>query len=302
MTTSSPIPAVRDDDPEDVSWALSTSATQWARGDRVEALKWLRRAAEAASEAEKDSRALELAKAAADLSTPSMPPPSRPPPAVTPKAPPAAPSSRTIVAAMPKPAPSKPPPAAPSKPPQPTVKATPQAKKTITKPPPAAGRSADETSKRGAVKAKPEMRPRAPLPDEKTDTHIMTEVTRLDAKPPQHATSEDLSTAAESWPTESMGGEELDSLHATGANDASSEIYGTQRTRIGQPAYRPSDPPPGQNVEFRASQAVHVILWRDADGQLRVAPRGTSVSAVTIEALLVAPSSDVDLLAWLSPT
>ncbi|HEX4514663.1 MAG TPA: hypothetical protein VH054_14035 [Polyangiaceae bacterium] len=279
MTTSSPIPVVRDDDPEDVSWALSTAATQWARGDRIEALKWLRRAAEAASEAENDTRALEIAKAAADLSTPSMPPPSRPAPAFTPKVPPAA-ESRTMVA---------PKPVAP-KPPQPTMKATPLAKKASSKPP--VNKAPDETSKRGAVKAKPEMRPRAPLPDEKTDTHIMTEVTRLDARAPEHTPVPDV----ESWPTESMGSEELDSLHA------SEQVYGTERTRIGQPAYRPSDPPPGQAVEFRASQAVHVILWRDGDGRLRVAPRGTNVSAVTIEALLVAPSSDVDLLAWLAPT
>ena len=292
MTTSSPIPAVRDDDPEDVSWALSTAATQWARGDRIEALKWLRRAAEAASEAEKDSRALELAKAAADLTTPSMPPPSMPPPmppasrpapVVTPKAPPAAPSSRPVAMA-PKPAPSKPAPQ-PPKPSQPTKKASMK--------PPAAGKSAaDDTSKRGAVKAKPEMRPRAPLPDEKTDTHVVTEVTRLDTKPP-HGTGD-----AESWPTESMGAEELEKLHESDQQN----VYGTERTRIGQPAYRPSDPPLGQSVEFKASQAVHVIVWRDGDGRLRVAPRGTTVSAVTIEALLVAPSPDVDLLAWLSPT
>jgi hypothetical protein len=78
------------------------------------------------------------------------------------------------------------------------------------------------------------------------------------------------------------------------------QVYGQERTRIGGPAYRKSEPPPGQNVPFRASQAVHVILWRDGDGHLRVAPRGTTVSAVTIEVLLVAPSADVDLLAWLS--
>jgi len=175
--------------------------------------------------------------------------------------------------------------------------------------PPAAGKSADETSKRGAltdtpkagrhnseVKSRPEMRPRAPLPDEKTDSHIVTEVTRLDAKAPQHTPD------AESWPTESMGGEELEELHKTDELHKSQPVYGTERTRIGQPAYRPSDPPPGQSVEFKASQAVHVILWRDGDGRLRVAPRGTTVSAVTIEALLVAPSPDVDLLAWLAPT
>src|SRR5207245_685786 len=99
---------------------LSTAATQWTRGDRIEALKWLRRAAEAASEAEKDTRALELAKAAADLTTPSMPPPSRPPPVVTPKAPVAAPSSAKI---PPSPASSRPIVAPPPKPvPQPAKK------------------------------------------------------------------------------------------------------------------------------------------------------------------------------------
>src|SRR5512143_2787266 len=103
--TTTPIPQVREDDPEDVSWALSTAATQYARGDRVEALKWLRRAAEAASEAEKDMRALELAKAAAELTTPSMPPPSQAAPPITPKAP--------AVAAVPPPTPSRPPPLPP---------------------------------------------------------------------------------------------------------------------------------------------------------------------------------------------
>ena len=132
-------------------------------------------------------------------------------------------------------------------------------------------------------------RPRAKTaPDEKTDTNIITEVTKLDKKPPVHATE------ADKWPTESMDGKELESL-----NNESEPVYGQERTRIGQPAYKPPTVPPPP--PFRASQAVHVVIWRDADGSLRVAPRGTTVSAVTIEALLVAPSSDVDLLAWLSP-
>ena len=61
------IPDARAEDPEDVSWALSTAEAMWARGDHAEGIKWVRRAAEAASEAEDDTRALELAKAAADL-------------------------------------------------------------------------------------------------------------------------------------------------------------------------------------------------------------------------------------------
>lgn len=61
------VPDAKPDDPEDVSWALSTAEAMWARGDHSEGIKWVRRAAEAASEAENDLRAVELAKAAADL-------------------------------------------------------------------------------------------------------------------------------------------------------------------------------------------------------------------------------------------
>ncbi|HEY1957873.1 MAG TPA: hypothetical protein VGH28_19770 [Polyangiaceae bacterium] len=246
--STSPIPKVRDDDPEDVSWALSTAATSFARGDRAEALKWLRRAAEAASEADRDARALELAKAAADLSPPSMPPKPVPTPAKSaPKQPPPKPAEKT-----PTPAPVK----RPSK--------------------------ADDTSKRGAVRSRPRSLPPS---DERTVTYV-TSVTKLDAKPP-HAD-------ADAWPTEAMGSEDLDAL---------GEVYGQERTRIGSPAYQPDEPeapaePPAPEVRF--SQAVHVVVWRDADGTLRIAPRGTAVSAVTIDALLVAPAPDVDLIAWLS--
>ena len=44
-----PIPTPRLDDDEDVHWALSTASALWGRGERTEALKWLRRAAEQAS-------------------------------------------------------------------------------------------------------------------------------------------------------------------------------------------------------------------------------------------------------------
>ena len=141
---------------------------------------------------------------------------------------------------------------------------------------------AGDTPKRAASKSRP-------ASDEKTDTHIVTAVTKTDNKAPVHASE------ADAWPTESMGASELDSLHNK------DEVYGQERTRIGSPAYTPPAPA-AATPAFRASQAVHVVIWRDADGKLRVAARGTQVSAVTIEALLVAPSSDVDLLAWLGPT
>ena len=69
MADKPPSFAIKPDDPKDVAWGLKTAETCWKRGEGSEALKWLRRAVEAASEAEEDARALELAKVAADLAT-----------------------------------------------------------------------------------------------------------------------------------------------------------------------------------------------------------------------------------------
>ncbi len=85
------IPAPQADDSEDVSWALSTATALLARGESTEALRWLRRAAENASEAGSDDRALELFKCAADMASkiaavPSLPP--QPPVRTIPQAPP----------------------------------------------------------------------------------------------------------------------------------------------------------------------------------------------------------------------
>jgi hypothetical protein len=63
----SPIPRVRDDDPDEVADGLSIAAARWSQGDLADALVWLRRAAAAASDAEADLRALELAKASSAL-------------------------------------------------------------------------------------------------------------------------------------------------------------------------------------------------------------------------------------------
>ncbi|MBN1607322.1 MAG: cyclic nucleotide-binding domain-containing protein [Polyangiaceae bacterium] len=61
------IPEARDDDDDDVAWALQTAAVQWKRGARAEAVGWLRRAAEAAVEAGVYARARDLNSAAASL-------------------------------------------------------------------------------------------------------------------------------------------------------------------------------------------------------------------------------------------
>lgn len=75
------IPSPRDDDPEDVFWALSTATTLWNRGERAEALKWLRRAAKQASDQRAEARSKELLRASMGIAAalgPSIPPPPLP--------------------------------------------------------------------------------------------------------------------------------------------------------------------------------------------------------------------------------
>src|SRR5579883_1599423 len=61
------IPHALDSDAEDVAWALQTADALWKRNERVDAIVWLRRAAQAAGEANDDDRALALAREAAEL-------------------------------------------------------------------------------------------------------------------------------------------------------------------------------------------------------------------------------------------
>lgn len=61
------IPEAKNTDAEDVVWGLQTADTLWKRGERIDALVWLRRAAQAAGDANDDDRALELARFAAEL-------------------------------------------------------------------------------------------------------------------------------------------------------------------------------------------------------------------------------------------
>lgn len=130
MADSAVIPPPRDDDPEDVFWALSTATTLHQRGDRSEALRWLRRAAEQASDQNADARAVELMKAAADLSATlgSAPAPSAvAAPAARPSTPPPLPKRPASVPAPPL-RPSVPPPRPPSVPAPPLKPTVPSAR------------------------------------------------------------------------------------------------------------------------------------------------------------------------------
>lgn len=76
-------PASEPNDSDDVSLALETAEALWNRGDPNEALRWLRRAAEAAGDSGDDMRAVVLAKAVAELNasgSESAPKQVKPPP------------------------------------------------------------------------------------------------------------------------------------------------------------------------------------------------------------------------------
>jgi hypothetical protein len=121
MTTPAlALPEPLPEDPEVVATALETAGIFGVQGDVREAVRWLRRAAELAGDAGIDDRALELARAAADLTTNAESP------STAPVAPPPA-------AAAPPPPPPPPPPilAAPPPPPPPPIQAAPR-----TSPPP----------------------------------------------------------------------------------------------------------------------------------------------------------------------
>jgi hypothetical protein len=95
----------------------------------------------------------------------------------------------------------------------------------------------------------------------------------------------------DSWPTQSLDGDDLVAM-------------GEEQTRTAAPAYvtESARPPPavlsgGPDVPLRMSQAMRVVVWSAPDG-VHVAPAGTKVAAITVEALLVAVDPSADLAAW----
>ena len=365
MTDELSIPQVPDakpDDPEDVSWALSTAEAMWARGDHSEGIKWVRRAAEAASEAENDGRALELAKAAADLQgvIARMSLADRGPSA----------SERSVGASgTPPPAPSKPkgPPPAPSKPKAPTVSSAPPAGgrsvppigRTSQKPPPprsSAAPPAPAPSSAPAPSAPPKPssgrsippiggvaasgRPSSPPPAKGKRKNTLESDARiaglLDTAPHPIVSAETAEVAAitgerrppESDPTMVAAREDIEKRRASSRSAAEWDAIaanhlvpddvdpGDRKTTLGVPldpaptgrsapqsipprggSSRPSVVPHDQSIQ--TCQAVKVVVWRDANG-VHVAPAGTVVSAIKIEAVLVALEPTADLTAWLS--
>ncbi len=85
------VPSPESGDIDDVVLGLETASALWRSGEALDAIRWVRRAAEAAAESGDDMRALTLARAAADLTTAreeevarSTPPAAGPDPSDTP--------------------------------------------------------------------------------------------------------------------------------------------------------------------------------------------------------------------------
>jgi hypothetical protein len=263
MADKPPSFAIRPEDPKDVAWGLKTAETCWRRGERSEALKWLRRAVEAASEAEEDTRALELAKVAADLATQiasvAPPPPvasaGSAPPVVGGVAPRASPVAAQAVAAR-----------------VPAAKDAPKkADRRSTTNEASRARPAEGQAGRGADRAQahsPE-----PLPSHRKRAASRAERTEVQRRP-------DRTDEIDAWPTEVLAGDALPpGLRAESTNT---------HTAVSP---RPTD-------RVRASQAVRVLLWRAPDGLVHVTARdGAKESpAHAVEATLVAVDPGADLV------
>jgi hypothetical protein len=302
----SSVPTAKKDDPEDVAWALQTAEATWSRGDHGDALKWIRRAAEAASEAERDDRALELAKAAADVAslmtdrvTAVAPPPI---PGGAPQRQDAAPASAGP-ANLGSSAASAGRVGAPMAPrvgnnaaslPRPGQKG-----------PLPARVQAGQISKRGGRRSAPSITEETGIPSEvRSRRASITNETKKRGRLSKPAAEETVQAPpvsarqpsaeeVDAWPTASLSGDELDAAALA------------QNTTLGAPAYRETAekasarPPPPSAVPLVMSQAVRVVVWRAADG-VHVAPAGTHVAAIGVEAVLVALDPVADLATWLA--
>lgn len=358
----SPIPPPVPSDHEDVSWALSTAEANWRRGDKPDALKWLQRAAEAASEAGLDARYLELAKASSALaaeveSSPRLPPlgeephPSgatlvQPMGIVLPEAKKSGPPQASVPPARASaPAPTAPrasaKPAATTSPGIGTVSrgskapAPPTASRV---PPPAGSRPQVSASTRSSGPPKPPVpaesgpelrrpetadravenirtvknldkmahlaaltrseRPRAPDPEDQTQV-IATDAAPSSVAPqtevapamlPPETPSSDPALepiSEEPWPTQT--------------NSKSSDAVRAEVERV----RRASAAPPAADATLvpdpnapQPTQALRVTLLRTPDG-IRIAPFGSKVQAMSLDAILVALDPSTDLASWL---
>ncbi len=298
MADKNPSFAIKPDDPKDVSWGLTTADACWRRGERRDALRWLRRAVEAASEAEADERALELAKIAADLATQIgatvAPPAPAPAPAAGAPVVPAAPALPAIprAAAVPKPLVGRA--GAPMAPRAPVAKDPPKKadRKSITNEGPRSraghalgGKAQDKAS--GHEKAPPEKAEAIEAPPPSMRKRSTSKVDRGEAAQRPNRTDE-----IDQWPTE-VGARRGGIAAPLAAEDATTLT----------PMTAPTGAAPAAEAlaGIVAAQAVRVIVWREPTGIVHVIAAGTGrpVPADALEATLVAADAAADLVTLL---
>jgi hypothetical protein len=355
------VPEAKPEDPEDVSWALSTAEAMWARGDHLEGIKWVRKAAEAASEVEDDARALELAKAASELATiiarrsraslgdgssptvggyvePGAPAAQRSP--AGPKAPesgppPGALSASRSIPPSPIPLPSRAS-SAPQGPATPRAAPRPLATSDARQgPQPGRGVLSSRTAPESSPKSvRGRRRSRENLEAEAKEAGVtetpgggdnlaVTAVgaaieiptpaararrrSRSEPEPTVVGRVEDLiaserGKSAAEWdasPTQNLSGDEMDRNISMGDRATTAFALPTAPALAAPPPAPRAPASTLHDPEIQTSQAVRVVVWRDASG-VHLAPAGTVVSAITIDAVLVALEPSADLTAWLS--
>lgn len=283
----SQVPEAKPEDLEDVSWALSTAKAHWARGDHADALRCVRRAAELAHTGHRTARALELARAAEALAAGAAGHAAIEIEEIEPisvREPPPVPATRA--ASVPPPHPSSPKLPAPSSRPRGPLGADegipPSARtsetRTVAVPipfrrsrPEIGGNEPTFVGQIDDLAGSPQLgdEPRT----EDGDRH-----TALGPAPaaPRRTSSAERSAFRDAPRAPAAGGP----THAARAGSRSAPV-------------EPHDP------AIATTQAVRVVIWRDANG-VHVAPAGTVVSAITVDAVLVALDPQADLTAWLT--
>ena len=283
------IPPAKKDDIEDVAWALQTAEATWSRGDHADALKWIRRAAEAASEAEADDRALELAKAAADVAFAASPrfvrrrrrpPPPSPSPLRRREPPRVTPTSRADRLAM----------RSPTRPRAPAPRADPREGRSEHAAAPAPGQS---------LLRRPRFRPPAPRLEARrtplvAELHRRGDAHRRRARcPPAPREHDERNEEARALEKPSGRDRAHRPRHGAPAIDRGDRGVAhqtpppttstTSSTRTVPRAARGLSAPPRAPhpplAPLVMSQAVRVVVWRGGHG-VHVAPAGTQVAAI----------------------
>ena len=108
--------------------------------------------------------------------------------------------------------------------------------------------------------------------------------------------------SAEEWdasPTENLTGEEMDHMNAGDRKTTAFALPKARPPSVSPPPARAREVTTVHDPGIQTSQAVRVVVWRDGGG-VHIAPAGTVVSSITIDAVLVVLEPSADLTAWLS--